>query len=180
MHHDRHSKTTGGSNPKPGVLNVSEVSFILSMAASAARRTSPRLLLATGDSQDTPPWIQNASRNKKHADDEVCFLACGSTRPGTRNPAWKGKEDGVFWLSLDGLLEPVLFVGLEDGRAADRRGAAGGGNASDLQEAIMVQACIPVPTDGSPGSKAFDVDLDNEMGTVSLQWSVHKDECRAE
>lgn len=168
--HNHHGKTTGNGSAMSGILQVSEVSFNLSMAASAARRTSPRLRLATGDSQDTRPWIQQDPRDKKqHPDDEVGFLARGSNRPGTRNPAWKGKEDGVFWLSLEGLEEPVLYIGLEDGRVS------GEASASDSQAAIMAQAYIPVPTDRAPESKAFKVDLDNEMGTVSFQWSVRKD-----
>lgn len=174
---DMHGDTTANNflaAGTSGVLRVADLCFKLSMAASAARRTSPRIILATGEQGNSydAPWLHRAAGDHRSVGDEAIFVVQGEVRPGACNPAWKGNEEGVFWLSLEGLEDPALYVGLKDERApaSKQRGEEGGFS----EEAIMVEACIRVPLEGvRAGSKAFEVDLKNGAGAVSLQWSTH-------
>lgn len=190
-----------------GFLRVMHPSFNLNMAASSARRTSPRLLLATGEranaENDAPGWFhRTAGDNEDTTDDmekwangdetdevggantkKVGFLARGEARAGTRTPAWK---DGEFWLSLEGIDRPALFVALEDGKKAQE-----GRHVSE--DALLAEACIPLPlgtenrrgsdggrsgwrwsSGGGSSSGTFEAELRNGAGVVTLQWSRHE------
>jgi len=193
-----------------GFLRVTAPTFDLTMAASAARRTNPRLILATGERGDADfkngPWLHRTAggggegeedeNDGYNSSDAVGFVVRGPTRPGSRNPAWK---DGEFWLSLDGLEDPALFLALEDGKKAQQQqlrkqrgakdsGARGGALVSE--DAIFAEACIPLPLEamrgrssgggsggrrGSRSSGTFEVKLGDGAGVVSLQWSAHED-----
>ncbi|CAM9497383.1 unnamed protein product, partial [Scytosiphon promiscuus] len=152
---DKRGKTSAG------FLCVTQPSFSLNTPASSARRTSPCLVLATGERGDvesnTPGWLQRRTGDSKGATEDakdmnkwangdnmgelegnnrkVSSLARGEARAGTRNPAWK---DGEFWLSLEGLEEPALFVALEDGKRRQQ-----GRHVSE--DALLAEACIPLP-----------------------------------
>lgn len=158
-------------------LRVTEPSFDLKIAASAARHTSPRLILATGerahehdalwlhhknndsdDDHDDDVWSNGSKRdqrNPNHNDGTkaVGFLSRGAARPGSRNPSWR---DGEFWLSLKGLHEPALFVALEDGRKTQeqREGGRGSWKREEGGEGggtFLAEACIPVPLEDMRG-----------------------------
>lgn len=174
------NSTGNYSNPEgmSGVLRVAEPLFNLAMAASAARRTSPRLILATGERrklQDALWLYRRTVEDKQSSADVVGYVTRGLARPGTRTPAWRGTEDGVFWLSLEGLEDPALYVGLEDKRARTSTDSLREGEGA-LEDAIMGEALISVPPEGvRAGSRAFEVKLKNGAGSVTLQWSTHKD-----
>lgn len=160
----------------PGALKVMEPSFNLSLAASTLWRTSPHLILATGErgeAQDAP-WLHHSTGGDRWSSaDNISFFTRGPSRPGTRNPAWKGSEDGVFWLLLEGLEDPALYIGLEDGRVKTAATEQEKGCVSE--DAIMAEACIPLPLDGvRADGTPFEVKLDNGMGSVKLRWSTHK------
>ncbi|CAM9607448.1 unnamed protein product [Ectocarpus sp. 12 AP-2014] len=157
-------------------LRVTEPSFDLKIAASAARHTSPRLILATGerahehdalwlhhknidsDDNDDDAWSNGSKRvqrNRNHNDGTktVGFLSRGAARPGSRNPSWR---DGEFWLSLKGLDDPALFVALEDGKKVQeqREGGRGGWKRGEGEEgggAFLAEACIPFPLEDLRG-----------------------------
>ncbi|CAM9312587.1 unnamed protein product [Ectocarpus sp. 6 AP-2014] len=156
-------------------LRVTEPSFDLKIAASAARRTSPRLILATGEraNEHDALWLHHKNidndendddasngskrvqRNRNHNDGTkaVGFLSRGAARPGSRNPSWR---DGEFWLSLKGLDDPALFVALEDGKKVQeqRGGGRGGwklGGGGQGGVAFLAEACIPVPLEDLRG-----------------------------
>ncbi|CAB1097114.1 unnamed protein product [Ectocarpus sp. CCAP 1310/34] len=156
-------------------LRVTEPSFDLKIAASAARHTSPRLILATGerahehdalwlhrknidsDDNDDDAWSDGSKgvqRNRNHNDGAkaVGFLSRGAARPGSRNPSWR---DGEFWLSLKGLDDPALFVALEDGKNVQeqREGGRGGWKrgGDEGRVAFLAEACIPVPLEDLRG-----------------------------
>lgn len=199
------SKNDNNNNNNPGAsgfLRVAAPSFDLKTTASAARRTSPCLFLATGERGDAesnnPPWLRhqaggnghgnsNSNSNANGDDDNGAeFMTRSSPRPGSRNPAWK---DGEFWLSLEGLQDPALFLALEDSKKASQaggRGGDGGGGGGVSEEAILAEACIPLPLEemrrrgdggrwGSRSGGSFEAELRDGVGVVSLQWSVHKD-----
>ena len=202
---NRHGNKQGAS----GFLRVTAPTFDLSMTASAARRISPCLVLATGERGDADskdgPWLhrkaggggggggQDEGTDRSNGGAAVGFLARGSARPGSRNPAWK---DGEFWLSVEGLEEPALFLALEDGKKVQQREreqnseGKGRGGGSVSEEAIIAEACIPLPLEamrggksggggfgrrGSRSSGTFEVELSNGAGVASLQWSAHED-----
>lgn len=177
------SENTSNTPGTQGFLRVMAPSFDLKTTASAARRTSPRLVLATGERGDAEskngPWLRRRAVSNGDGGDSnggVGFVTRSSPRPGSRNPAWK---DGEFWLSLEGLQEPALFLALEDAK----KESLGEGVSED---AIIAQACIPLPLEegrrrgdggrwGSRSSATLEAELSNRAGLVSLQWSTHKD-----
>lgn len=162
----------GNIGRSAGIVRVAEVAFKLSMAASAARRASPRLVLATGERGEAAQEanIQRLGGGDRVDDDGFRFVARGSARAGTVNPGWKGKDSRIFWLSLAGLTEPELYVGVEDGRGTqagdpERRGR-------DSQRAIMAEVCIPVPEGGVQAGTVVEVELNDGAGTVKLEWGT--------
>lgn len=161
------------------VLRVAEVAFNLAIAASVARRTTPHLILAIGERGQAAyeatrrpiPQAGGDSSNEGNFDgDRAGFLARGPARAGSRNPSWKGKDGGVFWLSLDGLVEPELYIGVEDGRAA-QAGDVDSGNGYPRE--TMGEVCIPVPEAGVPVGTTVVIELENGAGTVKLEWGTH-------
>lgn len=178
-------------------LRVTETSFDLKIAASAARHTSPRLILATGerahehdalwlhhknidsDDNDDDAWSNGSKRvqrNRNHNDGTkaVGFLSRGAARPGSRNPSWR---DGEFWLSLKGLDDPTLFVALEDGKKVQeqREGGRGGWKRGEGEEgggAFLAEACIPVPLEdlrGGGGGGGGGRGRQRRNGTVEVE-----------
>ncbi|CAM9459906.1 unnamed protein product [Ectocarpus fasciculatus] len=178
-------------------LRVTEPSFDLKIAASAARHTSPRLILATGerahehdalwlhhknndnDDNDDDVWSNTSrrdQRNRNHNDGTkaVGFLSRGAARPGSRNPSWR---DGEFWLSLKGLDDPALFVALEDGRKVQeqREGGPGGwkrGEGGEGGGTFLAEACIPVPLEdlrGGGGGGGGGRGRQRRNGTVEVE-----------
>lgn len=168
------------SSPVGPVLCIASVSFSLSIAASAARRAAPRLILASGERGEAQDAVWHSTTP---ADGGVGYLARGPSRAGTRNPSWKGKDNGIFSLSLAGLVEPELYIGVEDGKVAQarrhdvgdtRKGGGGGGRSDSSENAILADACIPVPVKSlRAGGEALEVELRNGAGTVRLEWSTH-------
>lgn len=161
------------------VLRVAEVAFDLAIAASVARRTTPHLVLAVGERGQTaheatscpiPPAGGGNSSQDNLDGNRAGFLTRGPARAGTRNPSWKAKDGGVFWLSLDGLAEPELYIGVRNSRAAQ---AGGGDGFGDSSREAMGEVCVPVPEAGVPAGTTVEIELEEGAGTVKLEWGTH-------
>lgn len=161
------------------ILRVADLTFNLTMAASALRRTAPRLILATGEEGDDAPWshsraLDDNRYSSRHDggsnNNDPAFLARAPARLGTRSPTWKGEEEGNFILSMKGLQYPVLFIGLEDAKAQKPTP----GTASDHNHSpIMAEACVPVPLDRvGDDRQEHKVELQDRAGTVVFEWST--------
>lgn len=168
---------SGGMLTGP-VLRVADVAFSLSMAASAARRTAPHLLLAVGERGQTvydaakchsrSRMDSTNSNDGNNADGDIVeFIARGRARAGVRNPSWRGKDGGEFWLSLHGLVEPELYIAVEDGKAIARLEEAGG-------RGTLGEVCIPVPEAGVRAGTRAEIELDDGAGIVQLEWGTHE------